>query len=560
MLLTELNGPRSFPPRPARSRRFSSSFRLSLAATLVFTGLAVHVSSAFAQEQQEQQTQQDPGQQSVAEAARQERARKREQAPKHEQTKTAKHVYTEEDLKRSHILTPQDQAAVEARKTECAQNTKNNCAPAASQNPGALDANSQQPSLGEVARQYRKQKELQALQPKQSQPFHLSIGDSALASPIVPEHPALRPPAPPVLGSVVRNSETRAASPRASDSHTNISRRDPFAPVLTRPRVPFDGTSQLRSATRPSAKIISPVAPTISAAPMPSAKLFSQPIQPAPITAPPHKENSPRGSTFVFEPVRPSSQNKSSRTRNVGSLTQPTFSLTPHAPISVPQAQLARPALQLQPVRPIVPSKKLGRVSAIPSANIFRAPGPTSPLESAKIKPVAPLAPATSELPKSASTVEPRSAKPSSAIPVAPASVGKTIRVQPGDSLWKLARRNLGRGVLWTQLRAANPVIADPNRLPVGAELLLPNPAAVSSVLSGRAAQQDLKQAAQTGSFSTLQVRHGDTLWSLAGRFLGNPAAWPCLAGANPSIVDPNRIFAGQQLLLPDACQPKSRQ
>jgi LysM repeat protein len=545
MLLTELNGPRSFQPHHARSCGLSSSFRLSLAAILLFAGLALKASAAFAQEQQQQQNETDQQQPSVAEAARQQRAYKQQQ-----QRKTAKHVYTEEDLKRSRILTPEDQAAVEARKTECAQNPqKNNCVPTPSRNPGALDANSQQPSLGEVARQYRKQKELQALHPKQSQPFHLSIGNSALASPIVPDHPAMRPPIPPVLHSGAYNSTTHVTATHSSEPHANISRRDPFSPVPARPRVPFDGTSQFRPATRPSAKVISPTDPKISAATMPPAKLLSQPSQPASAQA--ERETSANRSAFHFEPVRPSNQNKSSQPKRVGSLTQPTLRLVPSAPISVPQVQPARPSLQLQPVHPIVPSKNLRQVSPLAPENIFRAREPLSPLASANHNP---STPATPDRTKSAASVGPNSAKSSSAALLVPAPTPRTIRVQPGDSLWKLARRNLGRGVLWTQLRAGNPGIANPKHLPVGAELLLPNPPARSSALARPEAGQNATQATTTPS-STLQVRHGDTLWSLAKQFLGSPTAWPCLAAANPSISDPNRIFAGQQLLLPTACR-----
>jgi nucleoid-associated protein YgaU len=578
MLLTELNGPRSFQPRPARSRRFSSSFRLSLAAILLFTGLAAGAGSASAQAQQQQQNEPDQQQPSVAEAARQERARKQEQQ------KTARHVYTDEDLKRSRILTPQDQAAVEARKTECARNPqKNNCAPSASQNPGALDANSRQPSLGEVARQYRKQKELQALRPKQSQPFRLAIGNSALASPIVPGHPALRPPTPPVLASGVRNSESHATAAHTSEVHANLSRRDPFAPVPARPRVPFDGASQFRPAARPSAKMISPTAPKISAAPMPPAKLFGQPSQPAPVAAPPQPENSPKRSTFVFEPTRPRVK-KSLQPKNASSLTPPTFVPAPAQFVPVPQAQPVRPALQLQPVRPVLPSNQLRQLSPTLPANLFRAPKFFSPLDATETRPAAPTAPErvtpppasvetrsinsgslVAPLPPSQPLIHPASPAPSAAHPLLPAlsspisSTARTVRVQSGDSLWRLARQNLGRGARWTQLRAANPAIADPNRLPVGIQLLLPGPAVVSSVVPGPARHQDLEQIAQTTPSSTLRVRHGDTLWSLAKQFLGNPAVWPCLAAANPSIANPDRIFAGQQLLLPSGCQKPSR-
>jgi hypothetical protein len=168
---------------------------------------------------------QDQQDRSVAEAARQERARKQELQ------KRAKHVYTEEDLKHPNILTPEDRAQAEAKRNECAQ--KNNRSPGAPQNsPDALDANSQhqQPSLGEVARQLRKQKELQALKPKQSEPFHLPIGTPALASPILPEHPAIHSPAQPALHPKMPS---------------NIFRRDPFSAVPLRPHLPASPRPEL---------------------------------------------------------------------------------------------------------------------------------------------------------------------------------------------------------------------------------------------------------------------------------------------------------------------------
>ncbi|MGB6683453.1 MAG: hypothetical protein WBH24_07370, partial [Candidatus Acidiferrum sp.] len=88
------------------------------APALIFLSLATFGSTiSRAQDQQEQ---------SVAEAARRERARKQESQ------KPSAHVYTEEDLKHRQILTPQDRSQVEAKRNECAQ--KNNCSPAPSQN------------------------------------------------------------------------------------------------------------------------------------------------------------------------------------------------------------------------------------------------------------------------------------------------------------------------------------------------------------------------------------------------------------------------------------------
>lgn len=44
----------------------------------------------------------------------------------------------------------------------------------------------------------------------------------------------------------------------------------------------------------------------------------------------------------------------------------------------------------------------------------------------------------------------------------------EVVTIRSGDSLWKLARRHLGRGVRWRALLAANPEIRDPYQLKVG--------------------------------------------------------------------------------------------
>src|SRR2546429_4485350 len=114
--------------------------------------------------------------QEVAEAARQ------EPAQKESKQKKSKHVYTEQDLKRAHILTSEDRAQVEAKKNQPAP-------PSAGKSREAVDAQSLPPDapLGDVARRLRRQKESQKLQ--QSAGFHLPFADA----------PALAPPKPPVM-------------------------------------------------------------------------------------------------------------------------------------------------------------------------------------------------------------------------------------------------------------------------------------------------------------------------------------------------------------------------
>jgi len=83
--------------------------------------------------------------QDAAAAARAERARKAASAKKQ------KHVYTEDDLKRAQILTPEDQARVAARKNNPTEKKEEQAKSGGESAPG-------EESLGEVARRYRKEK------------------------------------------------------------------------------------------------------------------------------------------------------------------------------------------------------------------------------------------------------------------------------------------------------------------------------------------------------------------------------------------------------------------
>jgi len=176
--------------------------------------------------------------QDVADAAKQERARKESQQKK------SKHVYTEEDLKRAQILTPEDRAQFEAR--------KNQAVPDAGEKPqDALDAKSLSPDapLGDVARRFRRLKELQKLQ--QSAEFQLPIADApVLASPkaMQPLQPHSFKPAAP-------------AAPRFAPYQPSV-KRSPFA----RPKI-FTAAPPVIAASRPPAARLAPAQPHAPIAP-----------------------------------------------------------------------------------------------------------------------------------------------------------------------------------------------------------------------------------------------------------------------------------------------------
>ena len=159
--------------------------------------------------------------QDVADAARQEKVRKADEP------KSPKHVYTEDDLKRTVILTPDDQARVEARKLQ--------------QNGVRAELNAEQhlddgvpltESLGEIARRYRQGKaardaELAAKKNFTSFPYELR--DAALAAPKPSVGPlsATKPGSKENSRRMVPGRPSGPSVPLMSSSRTRIS---PFQP------------------------------------------------------------------------------------------------------------------------------------------------------------------------------------------------------------------------------------------------------------------------------------------------------------------------------------------
>ena len=354
-----------------------------------------------------QDAQQDT--QQVAEAARQEKARKAAQQKKES------HIYTNEDLKQSQILTQQDRSRVEARKNNPA------AAPGKPAEPSVnAEKNSAPESLGEVARRYRRQKleNSQAAEPAQRPPqsrFPMYLSQPSYAAPAKPVAPIVAPSSHP--------RQTLKPLPRNAPS-----RRDPF-------------------------------------------------------------------SRQIFSPVLP----------NAG------------APLSPNQSAPPKPAILLSDVAPHAPAVRTAPPSAAPKLLLPAKPVPAAPAPS--------LAPRT--------------------VPVAPIvnkTSAKEILVQPGDSLWKLARLHLGSGSRWSELLASNPSISDPNHIQPGIMLIV--------------TATDLRPRVQP---SSITIQSGDSLWKLAASRLGSGTAWPCIAQANPQLRDANRLRPGQILSVPASCTPQLR-
>ena len=210
--------------------------------------------SLFGAQQLRAQSDDSQNNQDVAETARQERARK--------QDSSKKHIYTNEDLRRSKILTQEDQ-------TRAAAKRKQSASPATQQNTEPLDANSSTPQepLGDVARRYRNARR----NSEKTSPFHLPPQQPELAAPkIFAPAPELKP-----------NMQPQPQRPAR-----NFPAVKPFAPISRIPTFaqPFLPSSRPHRVDPFSRRMNQPAPPTVSVRPS-EPRITTQPNFAAPNSA-----------------------------------------------------------------------------------------------------------------------------------------------------------------------------------------------------------------------------------------------------------------------------------
>jgi LysM repeat protein len=120
----------------------------------------------------------------------------------------------------------------------------------------------------------------------------------------------------------------------------------------------------------------------------------------------------------------------------------------------------------------------------------------------------------------------------------APGPCAYTYVVRMGDTLWSIARRF---GTTVQAIVQANGII-NPNYIRVGQVLCIPG---------GTAPPTPSPTPSPSGVYI---VQAGDTLWSIARRFGTTVQA---IAWTN-GIINPNYIYVGQRLIIPDGITPPS--
>jgi LysM repeat protein len=331
--------------------------------------------------------------QDVAEAARQEQARKDKQA------KRLKHVYTEEDLKRARILTREDRELLDAKKRE--QSVPGTATPSADADMQALG----ELPLGDVARMYRAMKEL-SLQ-GQTAEFHL---------------PATNTVAAPKPGLVVRDfvaPKPILVPPTATKA--------PVAPVFRDNVIAF-----------PKAEFVAPQPPVV------------QPTAIQPKAVQPMAARMPVVANIV--PGRPMRE------------------------FVAPRPLPVQPLEIRQPVAPVFSEPTLAHSVIVKRGDSLWKLAQVNLGDGNRWRELLAVNPGL---------VDPRHIVPGTAIniggnglvvPVTPAApADSTITVRKGDSLWKIAKLQLGSGGFWGCIAKANRAIRDANRIYAGQTLNLPS-------------------------------------------------------------------------------------
>jgi nucleoid-associated protein YgaU len=151
----------------------------------------------------------------------------------------------------------------------------------------------------------------------------------------------------------------------------------------------------------------------------------------------------------------------------------------------------------------------------------------------------------------------------------APTNKGQetTYTVKSGDSLAKIARKELGSETRWNEIAQLNPGLNAKN-LKVGQSILLPTGTATANTVVADSTQTAPVTAAapkpvvakpvaakpaaapKSKGGRTYVVKSGDTLAKIAARECGTSKAATQIAALNPNI-NPDRIKVGDKLVLP---------
>jgi nucleoid-associated protein YgaU len=419
--------------------------------------------------------------QDLGEIARQERAKKQNNpAP------PATHVYTNEDVKREEILTPEDKARFSATTQPAAVKPPQSATQLATEStpPGNADRPiGARPSIP-----------IPSTAPNAtSAPSRNSVRQSAAQKTNQIPAPKNISSAPTIRAKTGASPTTRAYISAAS---TTDAKSVP-APSMQPTPIPV-------AAANPVAQIASAItdAPTPATVPLDQMPLgdvaryyrarkrqlalANAQIDPGPVNAPSSPTlatTSPATTPLNQMPLgdvaryyRAKKREEDAAIASAAASTPetnpvPSFSAAPARVQTAPsQSATARPSKVSSSPYPLA-------IATMPLASVKPAPTRAPRPHPSSIRPTAHRTIARNSIAISSIASQPISRPTTSHPLVAPKrSVGgqaTSIRISSGDTLWQLARKYLGAGTRWHELTSLNPNIQDPHRLQIGAQLVL---------------------------------------------------------------------------------------
>ena len=128
-------------------------------------------------------------------------------------------------------------------------------------------------------------------------------------------------------------------------------------------------------------------------------------------------------------------------------------------------------------------------------------------------------------------------------------SPSSQIKVLEGDSLWRIASRELGAGIRWAELLPVNPGLTETTMLIPGRMLTIPSSDSTATAMKVPVTMQAPAEATRSG-MRQVQIRDGDTLYDIARDELGNGGRWLEIQKLNDGL-NPNALPIGKKIWVP---------
>lgn len=118
-------------------------------------------------------------------------------------------------------------------------------------------------------------------------------------------------------------------------------------------------------------------------------------------------------------------------------------------------------------------------------------------------------------------------------------------KVQPNDTLFKIARKFYGQGSMWKNIKDANDDIQSTS-LKIGYDLVLPGVPVLTNINDAKLYDKDNYTKA------VYKVKWGDSLYNIASELYHDGRKWPIIYEENKDeIEDMNELTVGQALIIP---------